>query len=67
MDTFEYKYVANAFSPSKVLREIEAHEKLGWSLYLIQPTQFLIFGSGGSASLQAVMRRPLAPEGGRSL
>ncbi len=59
MDTFEYKYIGNAFSPRKVLKQIEEHERAGWSLYSLDPALFFIFGSGGTSGMQAVMRRPL--------
>lgn len=58
MERYDYKSFGNAFSAEKVLRQIEEHEGLGWTLYYIRPTQFLILGSGGTAGLMAVMRRP---------
>ena len=62
MNTFEYKYISNIFSPRKVLQQVEMHEKEGWSLYTLDAMQFFIFGSGGTAGVQAVIRRPLVRE-----
>jgi hypothetical protein len=59
MDGFQYKYIGNAFSPREVLKKVEEHERDGWSLYSLDPTLFLILGSGGTSGMQAVMRRPL--------
>ena len=57
MDSWKYKHIQSSLSADRVLRQVEAHEQMGWSLYLLQPCQFFIFGSGGSSGLQAVMRR----------
>jgi hypothetical protein len=59
VNEFEYKYIGSAFSARKVLREVEAFERDGWSLYSLDPTVLLVFGSGGTTGMQAVMRRPL--------
>ncbi len=56
MDCYKYKQF-QSLSADKVLRQIEAHEQMGWSLYLLQPIHFFIFATGGSGGLQAVMRR----------
>jgi len=65
MDRFEYKYICTTFFSRTVLRQVEVYEREGWSLYSLAPTQFFIFGCGGTAGgMQAVMRRPLAQETG---
>ncbi len=60
MDRFEYKNIENAFSARKVLRQVEAYEREGWSLHSLESTHFFVFGSGGTAGLRAIMRRPLS-------
>lgn len=60
MDRFEYKNIDSSFSARKVLRQVEAHEREGWSLYLLESTHHFVLGSGGTTGLRAIMRRPLA-------
>lgn len=60
MDCYKYKQF-HSLSADKVLRQIEADEQMGWSLYLLQSIPCLLFGSsGGPVGLQAVMRRKIA-------
>jgi len=60
MDRFEYKHIITTFSARSALRQVEAAEKEGWSLYLLQPTYLFLLGFGGTGrGLVAVMRRPL--------
>ena len=62
MHQFEYKFISHAFSPRKVLRDVQAHEQQGWSLYSISPTYLFLAGSGGSTSLHAIVRREIKPD-----
>ncbi len=62
MERFEYKYISNAFSARQVLQQVEAYEREGWTVYSLESTHFFILGSGGSAGLQAIMRRPVVRE-----
>ncbi|MCH7687428.1 MAG: hypothetical protein IH899_12230 [Planctomycetes bacterium] len=57
MEQYDYKYIHSTLNAEKTLRQVEKHERDGWTLYFLQPTLFLLFGSGGTGGLTAVMRR----------
>lgn len=54
----EYKLIATNTKTEKALREIEQAEQEGWEVFSIQPSQSLIFGSGGSQGVWAILRKP---------
>lgn len=59
MDCYKYKNIHSLF-PDKVLRQVEAHEQMGWSLYFLQSSQIFWLGCGGGGGLHAVMRRKIS-------
>jgi hypothetical protein len=61
VDRYEYKCIEADFSADKVLRQVEAHEQDGWTLYSLQPKLMILMGCGGTFGMRAVMRR--APGG----
>ena len=57
MEQYDYKHIVSIFNPEKTLRQVEKHERDGWTLYFLQSTLGIFFGCGGTGGMTAVMRR----------